>query len=263
MSIIEAKGIQITYNKQDIITDLSTTLADGQMTTIIGPNGCGKSSLLKALSRLLPIKKGQVLLDGQAINSLPTKEVAKKIALLPQTPQILNGLSTYELISYGRFPHQRYLGGLTNQDRDKIHWAMEITGVSQFAQTDVDQLSGGQRQRVWIAMALAQDTQTIFLDEPTTYLDMNHQLEILELLQTLNRKQQKTIVMVLHDLNLAARFSDQLIAMKAGAIHYQGLVKDVMTPPVLRDIFQIDAQLITDPVSQKPVLLSYQLHKGV
>lgn len=261
--MIEAKGIQVTYNKQNIISDLSVNLAEGQITTIIGPNGCGKSSLLKALSRLIPIEKGQVLLDGQAISSLPTKEVAKKIALLPQTPQVLSGLSTYELISYGRFPHQRYLGGLTNQDRDKIHWAMEVTGVSRFAQTDVDQLSGGQRQRVWIAMALAQDTQTIFLDEPTTYLDMNHQLEVLELLEELNRNQNKTIVMVLHDLNLAARFSDQLIAMKEGAIRYQGKVEEILTKPVLSDIFQIDAQLATDPLSQKPILLSYQLHKGV
>ncbi|TWS94077.1 MULTISPECIES: ABC transporter ATP-binding protein [unclassified Streptococcus] len=263
MSMIEAKGIHVTYHKQEILSNLSTKLNDGQITTIIGPNGCGKSTLLKALLRLTPIEKGQILLDGQAIHSLPTKDVAKKIALLPQTPQVPKGLSTYELISYGRFPHQKYLGGLSNEDRDKIHWAMEITRVTPFAQTDVDQLSGGQRQRVWIAMALAQDTPTIFLDEPTTYLDMNHQLEILELLQDLNQQQGKTIIMVLHDLNLAARFSDYLITMKEGKIHHHGVVNQVLTKSVLREIFQIDAQITTDKLSQKPILISYQLHKGV
>ncbi|MGC4439707.1 ABC transporter ATP-binding protein, partial [Streptococcus suis] len=164
-----------------------------------GSNGCGKSTLLKALTRIQAIKSGQILIDGEAIAKLSTKEVAKKIALLPQVLEATEGISVYELVSYGRFPHQKYLGNLTSFDRDKIHWAMEVTKVTPYANLDVDSLSGGQRQRVWIAMALAQDTDTIFLDEPTTYLDMNHQLEILELLYRLNQENHKTIIMVLHD----------------------------------------------------------------
>lgn len=259
MSDIRAESIQVAYDQTVVIDDLSLQIPHQKITTIIGANGCGKSTLLKALTRIQAINKGQILLDGQAIAQLPTKEVAKKLALLPQVLEATEGISVYELISYGRFPHQKYLGNLTKHDRDKIHWAMEVTKVVEFAKLDVDSLSGGQRQRVWIAMALAQDTDTIFLDEPTTYLDMNHQLEVLELLQRLNRQTQKTIVMVLHDLNLSARFSDYLIAMKNGSIKYQGDVKEIMTAPILRDIFQIDAQIIEDPIHKRPVLLTYQL----
>lgn len=259
--MIEAKKIEVAYDKQVILQGLSTQIAQGKITTIIGANGCGKSTLLKALTRIHAVQKGQVLLDGQDIAQLPTKEIAKKLALLPQVLEATEGITIFDLVSYGRYPHQSYLGSLSQEDRDKIHWAMEATHITDFAQMEVDALSGGQRQRVWIAMALAQDTETIFLDEPTTYLDMNHQLEILQLLQELNQKQGKTIVMVLHDLNLAARFSDQLIAMKDGKIRYQDQVTSVMTSPILREIFSIDAQIIPDPVSQQPILLSYQLLK--
>lgn len=259
--MIEAKKIEVAYDKQVIIQGLSTQIAQGKITTIIGANGCGKSTLLKALTRIHAVQKGQVLLDGQDIAQLPTKEIAKKLALLPQVLEATEGITVFDLVSYGRYPHQSYLGSLSQEDRDKIHWAMEATHITDFAQMEVDALSGGQRQRVWIAMALAQDTETIFLDEPTTYLDMNHQLEILQLLQELNQKQEKTIVMVLHDLNLAARFSDQLIAMKEGEIRYQDQVQSVMTTPILREIFDIEAQIIPDPISQQPILLSYQLLK--
>ncbi|BAQ23714.1 ABC transporter ATP-binding protein [Streptococcus troglodytae] len=259
MSDIRAESVQVAYDKDIIINDLTLQIPDQKITTIIGANGCGKSTLLKALTRIQAIKKGQILLDGQAISQLPTKEVAKKLALLPQVLEATEGISVYELISYGRFPHQKYLGNLSKEDRNKIHWAMEVTKVVDFANLDVDNLSGGQRQRVWIAMALAQDTDTIFLDEPTTYLDMNHQLEILELLQRLNQETQKTIIMVLHDLNLSARFSDHLIAMKNGQIKYQGNVQTIMTPSILKDIFQIDAQITKDPIHKCPVLLTYQL----
>ncbi|AND78827.1 MULTISPECIES: ABC transporter ATP-binding protein [Streptococcus] len=259
MSDIRAENISVAYDKQTVIDNLSLKLADKQITTIIGANGSGKSTLLKALTRIQALKSGQIYIDGQAIAHLPTKAVAQKIALLPQVLEATEGISVYELVSYGRFPHQKYLGSLSDADRSKIHWAMEATKVTQFANADVDSLSGGQRQRVWIAMALAQDTDTIFLDEPTTYLDMNHQLEILELLKTLNSKSQKTIIMVLHDLNLSARFSDQLIAMKNGAIKYYGCVSDIMTDAVLRDIFQIKAEIIEDPIHKCPILLTYQL----
>ena len=259
MSEIYAENISVAYDDKVIINDLSVTIAKQKITTIIGANGCGKSTLLKALTRIHALKAGQVFIDGEAIANLPTKEVAKKIALLPQMLEASEGLSVYELVSFGRFPHQKYLGSLTEKDKEKINWAMEMTKVAEFANENVDALSGGQRQRVWIAMALAQDTDTIFLDEPTTYLDMNHQLEILELLQKLNQDTQKTIIMVLHDLNLSARFSDELIAMKAGVIKYHGNSQEIMTPDILRDIFNIDAQIIQDPIHNRPILLTYQL----
>ncbi|MFC3927130.1 ABC transporter ATP-binding protein [Streptococcus caprae] len=259
MSNIRAEGIQVAYDKKVIIDDLSLGLPPGQVTTIIGANGCGKSTLLKALTRIQAIQDGAIFLDGDSIAHLPTKEVAKKIALLPQVLEATEGVTVYDLVSYGRFPHQRYLGNLTTQDREKIHWAMEVTKTTEFATMEVDALSGGQRQRVWIAMALAQDTDTIFLDEPTTYLDMNHQLEVLELLQRLNQENGKTIIMVLHDLNLSARFSDHLIAMKNGVICYQGSPQEIMTSDILKEIFSIDAQIIQDPHSQQPILLTYQL----
>ena len=261
MSTISAASIQVAYDQKVIIDGLDCQLAEGKITTIIGSNGCGKSTLLKVFTRILPTKAGSITLDGQSIALLPTKEVAQKIALLPQTMEATDGITVYDLVSYGRFPHQTGLGRLSTEDREKICWAMEATQVSKFSDWQVDDLSGGQRQRVWIAMALAQDTETIFLDEPTTYLDMNHQLEILELLNDLNRFSGKTIIMVLHDINLAARFSHQLIAMKNGCIQYQGSVEQVMTSDILRDIFQIEAQIIRDPIQDKPLCLSYQLLK--
>ncbi|MGT2906846.1 ABC transporter ATP-binding protein [Streptococcus dentiloxodontae] len=259
MSQIRAEDIQVSYDKNIIIDQLSLEIPEGKITTIIGSNGCGKSTLLKALTRIQNLNSGSIFLDGDSIASLPTKEIAKKMALLPQVLEATEGISVYELISYGRFPHQKYLGMLTKQDRDKIHWAMEVTRTTSFANLEVDDLSGGQRQRVWIAMALAQDTDTIFLDEPTTYLDLNHQLEILELLNRLNKESGKTIIMVLHDLNLSARFSDRLIAMKDGQVHYQGKAEEVMTSEILRDIFQIDAHIVSDPIHNKPTVLTYQL----
>ncbi|WP_307976011.1 ABC transporter ATP-binding protein [uncultured Streptococcus sp.] len=259
MSDIKAEHISVAYDDKVIIDDLSLSIPDKKITTIIGANGCGKSTLLKSLTRIQALAAGAIYIDGQAIAKLPTKEVAKKIALLPQVLEATEGISVYELVSYGRFPHQKYLGSLTTEDRDKIHWAMEMTKVTEFANLEVDSLSGGQRQRVWIAMALAQDTDTIFLDEPTTYLDMNHQLEVLELLKKLNQDSQKTIIMVLHDLNLSARFSDFLVAMKNGSIRYQGDAYHIMTSDILKDIFKIDAQLIEDPIHKRPILLTYQL----
>ena len=239
MSSIQAENIQVAYDDRVIIEKLSTRIPSGKITTIIGANGCGKSTLLKALTRILPHQEGAIYLDGQAIAQLPTKEVAKKLALLPQVLEATEGISVYELVSYGRYPHQNGLGYLTDQDRQKINWALEATQTAPFARFPVDDLSGGQRQRVWIAMALAQDTNTIFLDEPTTYLDLNHQLEVLELLKDLNLSQQKTIVMVLHDVNLSARFSDHMIAMKEGNIRYNGSVSSIMTTEILSDIFNI------------------------
>ncbi|EFW88790.1 ABC transporter ATP-binding protein [Streptococcus equinus] len=259
MSEIKAENISVAYDDKVIIENLSTKIAHQKITTIIGANGCGKSTLLKSLTRIQAVNEGKILIDGQAITTLPTKEVAKKIALLPQVLEATEGISVYELVSYGRFPHQHYLGSLNEEDKEKIDWAMQMTKVYEFADKKVDSLSGGQRQRVWIAMALAQDTDTIFLDEPTTYLDMNHQLEILELLKKLNQDTKKTIIMVLHDLNLSARFSDELIAMKNGQIKYHDNVQGIMTADILRDIFSIDAKIVQDPIHNCPILLTYQL----
>ncbi|HFU4392243.1 TPA: ABC transporter ATP-binding protein [Streptococcus suis] len=261
MSSIQAENIRVAYDDRVIIEKLSTRIPSGKISTIIGANGCGKSTLLKALTRILPLQEGAIYLDGQAIAQLPTKEVAKKLALLPQVLEATEGISVYELVSYGRYPHQNGLGYLTDQDREKINWALEATQTAPFARFPVDDLSGGQRQRVWIAMALAQDTDTIFLDEPTTYLDLNHQLEVLELLKDLNLSQQKTIVMVLHDVNLSARFSDHMIAMKEGNIRYNGSVSSIMTTEILSDIFNIEPQLIQAPGQEYPILLTYDLKK--
>ncbi|HEQ3696359.1 TPA: ABC transporter ATP-binding protein [Streptococcus pyogenes] len=259
MTTISAEDLTIAYEQRTIIDKLSFYIPEGKITTIIGANGCGKSSLLKALTRLLPPKQGVVYLNGQNIATLETKEVAKKLALLPQVQEATNGITVYELVSYGRFPHQSYFGNLSPADKKAIHWAMQATNVMAYADQPVDALSGGQRQRVWLAMALAQGTDTIFLDEPTTYLDLNHQLEILELVKSLNKDAGKTIVMVLHDLNLSARYSDHLIAMKHGKIHYTGTIADVMTSPIIQDIFQIKPVLVDDPIHNCPIVLTYHL----
>ena len=231
----------------------------GEITSIIGPNGCGKSTLLKALSRTMPLCGGAVYLDGRAIAEMPTAEVARKMALLPQSPQAPAGLTVGELVALGRYPHQKGFGRLTDDDKRIIDWALSITHLGDFAARPIDALSGGQRQRAWIAMALAQDTGLILLDEPTTYLDMAHQLEVLELLQTLNRDQGKTIALVIHELNLAARFSDWMIALKSGAIRGAGTPAEVMTPALLREVFGLDALIVPDPWTARPSLVSYRL----
>lgn len=261
MATISAKDLAVSYGKKTILSDLSIDFPTGKITSIIGANGCGKSTLLKSLSRIIPADKGAVYLDGKDMQQIPTKEIAKQLALLPQVQESLNGIRVYDLVSYGRFPHQNAFGRLTNLDREKIAWALDETQTLDFAELPVQSLSGGQRQRVWIAMALAQDTDTIFLDEPTTYLDLNHQLEVLELLKELNQSRQKTIVMVLHDINLSARFSDYMIAMKEGDIRYHGSVSNMMTTEILRDIFSIEPQLMQVAGQDYPILLTYDLKK--
>lgn len=257
MATISAKDLAVSYGKKTILSDLSIDFPTGKITSIIGANGCGKSTLLKSLSRIIPVDKGTVYLDGKDIQQLPTKEIARQLALLPQVQESLDGIRVYDLVSYGRFPHQNAFGRLTNLDREKIEWALEETRTLEFAELPVQSLSGGQRQRVWIAMALAQDTDTIFLDEPTTYLDMHHQLEVLELLKKLNQENGKTIVMVLHDINLAARFSDYLIAMKDGKMIQNGNVQEVITVEHLRQIFDIEAEILPASHYGYPILTTY------
>jgi iron complex transport system ATP-binding protein len=254
--------LNIGYGERLIVKNLSVDIPDKKITTIIGSNGCGKSTLLKAITRIIPLHSGNVLLDGENISKGNTKELAKKMAILPQTPESASGLTVGELVSYGRFPHQKGMGRLSKKDYDVINWALEVTGTLEFKYREVDALSGGQRQRVWIAMALAQETDIIFLDEPTTYLDMAHQLEVLELLQKLNREQERTIVMVLHDLNQAARFADYIVALKEGEIVKAGNCEEVITHEVLKKVFQIDAEIGRDPRTNKPMCYTYNLLKG-
>jgi iron complex transport system ATP-binding protein len=254
--------LNIGYGDHLIVKDLSVQIPDKKITTIIGSNGCGKSTLLKAITRIISHQSGHVLLDGEDISKGDTKELAKKMAILPQTPESASGLTVGELVSYGRFPHQKGMGRLSKKDYEVINWALEVTGTSDFKYRQVDALSGGQRQRVWIAMALAQETDIIFLDEPTTYLDMAHQLEVLELLQKLNNEQERTIVMVLHDLNQAARFADYIVALKEGEIVKAGDCEEVITHDVLKEVFQIDAAIGRDPRTNKPMCITYNLLKG-
>lgn len=214
MESITAQQIDIAYNDTLIVQELDLQIPRGQITSIIGPNGCGKSTVLKAVGRLLKTNNGTVYLNGADIRTLSTKEVVKQMAILPQTPTAPSGLTVGQLVAYGRFPHQRGFGKLSKEDKQVVACTLSVTQLTAFEHREVDTLSGGQRQRVWIAMALAQQTDLILLDEPTTYLDLAHQLEVLELLYELNRSQQVTIVMVLHDLNLAARFSDYMVAIR-------------------------------------------------
>lgn len=256
------KDLNVSYGAHLIVKDLSIEIPDRKITTIIGSNGCGKSTLLKAITRIISHQSGSITLDGESISKENTKVLAKKMAILPQTQDTASGLTVGELVSYGRFPYQKGLGRLTKKDIDVINWAIDVTGIADFKYHPVDALSGGQRQRVWIAMSLAQETEMIFLDEPTTYLDMAHQLEVLELLQKLNQEQGRTIVMVLHDLNQAARFADHIIALKSGQIVKSGTCEEIISHDVLRVVFEIDAEIGQDPRTNKPMCVTYNLLKG-
>ena len=259
MNSITTNNLDIAYEDTLIVKALDMNIPHGKITSIIGPNGCGKSTVLKAVGRILKPKNGAVYLSGEDIRKLSTKEVAKKMAILPQTPTAPSGLTVGELVAYGRFPHQKGFGKLSLEDKKIIQWALSVTKLMELEHREVDTLSGGQRQRVWIAMALAQQTEMILLDEPTTYLDLAHQLEVLTLLHDLNRKQGCTIAMVLHDLNLAARFSDYMIAIRSGKIICYGKPEDVMQPGVLKETFSIDAQIVKEPKTGRPVCLTYDL----
>lgn len=260
---LQVESIRIGYENKTIVHDLSLEIPDGKITTIIGSNGCGKSTLLKAITRILKHESGQVILDGQNISKMKTKELAKELAILPQSPESAHGLTVEELVSYGRFPYQKGFGNLSQKDKDVIDWALKVTKTDDFRLNTVDALSGGQRQRVWIAMALAQETAIIFLDEPTTYLDMAHQLEVLELLYKLNEEEGRTIVMVLHDLNQAARFSDYIVALSQGKLVKFGTAEEVIVPEVLEKVFNIDAVIGKDPRTDKPMCITYDLLETV
>lgn len=262
MSSITTENLAVAYDGNLVVDELELRIPRGKITAIIGPNGCGKSTVLKAVGRILKPRNGMVYLNGADIRSLSSREIAQKMAILPQSPQAPAGLTVGELVAYGRFPHQRGFGKLKPEDKEIIAWALAVTKLTELETTAVDNLSGGQKQRVWIAMALAQQTDLILLDEPTAYLDLAYQLEVLELLFRLNREQNCTIVMVLHDLNLAARFADYMVAIRSGDVIRHGTPEEVMTAEVLRETFHIDAKVVAEPRTGRPACISYELIKG-
>ncbi len=256
---IVTKELKIGYDGHIIVPSFDIELKKGKITSIIGANGCGKSTVLKAIGRIIKSESGTVIINDTDMSNMKNKEIAQQMAILPQTPTAPGTLTCRELVGYGRFPYQSGFGKLSKKDKLIVEWALEVTNMSEFSDREIASLSGGQRQRVWIAMALAQQTGIILLDEPTTYLDLAHQLEVLELLKKLNEGQKATIIMVLHDLNLASRYSDYLLAMKSGHIAGYGEPKDVMTKEMLADCFGIDGDIVDDGRNGKPVCLSYDL----
>ena len=251
---LTAVGVDLGYDFV-VVRDLDLAIDVGAVTSIVGPNGCGKSTMLRALSRLLKPMRGVVYLDGKLITDYPTKEVARRLAMLPQGPSTPEGITVESLVWHGRYPHQGFLGSRASEDAEAVEWALDQTHLTQFASRQLDSLSGGERQRAWIAMALTQQTPILFLDEPTTFLDLGHQLEVLELLQTLNEDSGITIVMVLHELNQAARYSDTMIVMNAGRIWARGSPAEVLTESLLREVFGVDAAVSIDPRFGKPVFI--------
>ena len=252
---LTASGLRVGYGDNDVITDLSLEIPTGKVTTIIGPNGCGKSTLLRALARLLKPSAGVVRLDGEDIRRLRTKEVAKVLGLLPQAPIAPEGLTVGDLVSRGRHPHQSWLRQWSGDDEAQVAEALELTGVLDLAERPVDELSGGQRQRVWISMTLAQGTDLLLLDEPTTYLDLAHAVDVLDLVDRLQEDLGRTVVMVLHDLNLAVRYSDHLVVMRDGQIIATGPPAEVVTAELLLEAFGLTATVIEDPVTGGPLVV--------
>ncbi|WP_374706850.1 ABC transporter ATP-binding protein [Bacillus sp. J14TS2] len=251
--------LSIGYGETMVVNDLNIEIPNGKITALVGANGSGKSTILKTMARLMKPSAGGVLLDGEQIHSKSTKEVAKSLAILPQNPSAPDGLTVYELVGYGRYPHQTGMGVMSKEDRKMIEWAIHVTGMAEFYDRAVDQLSGGQRQRAWIAMALAQQTDILFLDEPTTFLDMAHQFEVLTLLKRLNQEENRTIIMVVHDISHATRFADHMIAIKQGAVVCAGTPIEVVTSEVLKQVFQIEADIIQDPRTGGPLCIPYDL----
>lgn len=257
---LHVKDVSVGYGERTVLDTLNVDIKRGAVTSIVGPNGCGKSTLLRTMSRLLNPTKGEIVLDGKSIHDIPTRKLATQLGLLPQTPIAPDGIVVADLVGRGRTPHQGILGRWSQQDYDIVAEALETTGISDLAERSIDELSGGQRQRVWIAMALAQRTDTLLLDEPTTYLDVKHQLDVLDLLTELNHDRGTTIVMVLHDLNLAARYSDELVAVSGGKVFAHGHPREVITKENVKSVFGIDSVIITDPVSDQPAVMPIGRH---
>jgi iron complex transport system ATP-binding protein len=254
------ENLTLGYGDRTVIEGLDLVVPAGRVTAIVGANACGKSTLLRSMSRLLAPRAGHVLLDGKDVHRMPAKQLARTLGLLPQSPIAPEGITVSDLVGRGRHPHQGILSRWSAADDVAVADALDATETAALADRSVDELSGGQRQRVWIAMALAQQTDLLLLDEPTTFLDVSHQIEVLDLLTDLNRSRGTTIVMVLHDLNLAARYSDHLIALASGRIHASGRPADVLTESTVREVFGLDSRVIVDPTSGKPLMLPIGRH---
>ncbi|MGG0789714.1 ABC transporter ATP-binding protein [Peribacillus simplex] len=254
---INTQSLSLGYGDKLIINDMNIEIPKGEITVFIGANGCGKSTLLRSVARLLKPQSGSVLLEGKAISTMSSKDVARKMAILPQSPVAPEGLTVFQLVKQGRYPYQSWLKQWSSVDEEKVQKAIEATNLTDLKDQAVDELSGGQKQRAWIAMTLAQDTDVILLDEPTTYLDMTHQIEILDLLFDLNEFENRTIVMVLHDLNLACRYADNLVALKDGAIHAQGRPEDIITPELVQHVFSMECQISFDPIFGSPMCVPF------
>jgi iron complex transport system ATP-binding protein len=261
--LLEAKAVTLGYGDRSVVEALDLTVPPGRVTVIVGANACGKSTLLRALARLLRPSAGQVVLDGHDLHRLPTKEVARVLGLLPQSPTAPEGIVVADLVARGRHPYQKMMSRWSEADDVAVAEALTATGTAEVAERAVDELSGGQRQRVWIAMALAQQTDVLLLDEPTTFLDVSHQVEVLDLLTDLNRQRGTTVVMVLHDLNLAARYADHVVALKAGRVVAEGAPADVVTEQLVADVFGLDCRVVPDPVSHTPLVVPIGRHHHV
>jgi iron complex transport system ATP-binding protein len=254
-SRLVAQELTLAYEERTVVHDLDLAVPDGRVTVIVGPNACGKSTTLRALGRLLKPRGGSVLLDGEELSRIPTKKIAQSIGLLPQSPVAPEAITVADLVSRGRQPHQHWWQQWSDADERAVTDAMERTDVTELAERSVDELSGGQRQRVWIAMSLAQETDLLLLDEPTTFLDIAHQVEVLDLVRRLNHDQGRTVVIVLHDLNQAARYADHLVAMKEGRIVAEGSPAEVVTAELVREVFGLESVVIPDPVTGSPLVV--------
>ncbi|MDQ8738889.1 ABC transporter ATP-binding protein [Paenibacillus sp. LHD-38] len=257
MYALETRDLSISYGDQFIFQDLQLSIAKGKVTAMIGSNGCGKSTLLRTMARLLKPQKGHVLLEGECIATLSTKEVAKRMALLPQGPTAPEGLTVIQLVKQGRYPYQSWLQQWSKEDEQHVNGALETTGLMELAERTVDSLSGGQRQRAWIAMVLAQGTDIVLLDEPTTYLDLTHQIEVLDLLYSLNASEGRTVVMVLHDINLACRYAHHIVAIQDHQVYVEGSPEEVVTAGMIEDVFRMKASVIQDPLYGTPLCVPH------
>ncbi|SOC39773.1 ABC transporter ATP-binding protein [Ureibacillus acetophenoni] len=257
MNVLETKNLTLSYGEHIILDQLNLTIPKGKITVLIGSNGCGKSTLLRSMARLLKPTSGSILLDGEMMMKLPTKDIAKKLAILPQGPVSPEGLTVLQLVKQGRYPYQKWLQQWSSKDEAIVHHALQSTGMTELSDRLVDSLSGGQRQRAWIAMTLAQDTDTILLDEPTTYLDLTHQIEVLDLLFELNEKEKRTVVMVLHDINLACRYAHNIVAVKEKAVYAHGKPEDIVDRELVRGVFNLECEVIPDPVFGTPMCVPY------